>query len=135
LRLPIPPQRLKKKMNEFEMNIIESTPFVKKNVDLKKQIRLFEGSIKQDDKRQKWRVGRRTAPKKLSARYSNTIAVTGQLSTACWQSQVSQALGFATHALSSLSSNTLGQSSEHNPQPIQRSISTFGVAIDITILS
>jgi hypothetical protein len=53
LRLPIPPQRLKKKMNEFEMNIIESTPFVKKNVDLKKQIRLFEGSIKQDDKRQK----------------------------------------------------------------------------------
>ena len=67
--------------------------------------------------------------------YSIDIAVTGQLSTACWQSHVSQAFWFTTHALSSRSSNTLGQSSVQSPHPIHRSISTFGVAIIHTVLS
>ncbi len=63
--------------------------------------------------------------------YSNAIAVTGQLSTACRQSQVSQAFGSMTQALSSLSSKTFGQNSTQSPQPMQRSISMFGVAIMI----
>jgi hypothetical protein len=60
------------------------------------------------------------------------IAVTGQLSAACLQSQESQPVGSATHALSSLSSKTLGQSSEQSPHPIQVSISIIGVAITMT---
>jgi hypothetical protein len=67
--------------------------------------------------------------------YSRMIAVTGQLSTACWQSQVSQPFGSMTHALSSLSSKTFGQSSEQSPQPMQRSRSTRGAAIMTVILS
>lgn len=67
--------------------------------------------------------------------YSRMIAVTGQLSTACWQSQVSQPFGSMTHALSSLSSKTIGQSSEQSPQPMQRSRSTRGAAIMTAILS
>jgi hypothetical protein len=57
------------------------------------------------------------------------MAVTGQLSTACWQSQVSQAAGLVTHALSSRSSKTFGQSSVQSPQPIQVSMSILGVAM------
>jgi hypothetical protein len=67
--------------------------------------------------------------------YSRMIAVTGQLSTACWQSQVSQPFGSMTHALSSLCSKTIGQSSEQSPQPMQRSRSTRGAAIMTAILS
>jgi hypothetical protein len=74
-------------------------------------------------------------PSIVCINHSSTIAVTGQLSTACWQSQVSQPFGFVTHALSSLSSNTLGQSSEQSPQPMHKSISTLGVAMLSTILS
>jgi len=76
--------------------------------------------------------GARSPLLKWTEYYSIDIAVTGQLSTACWQSQVSQLLGLTTHALSSLSSKTLGQSSEQSPQPIQVSMSTFGVAITNT---
>jgi hypothetical protein len=82
--------------------------------------------------------GRLTAPQEkhnIKELYPSDIAVTGQLSTACWQSQVSQASGLLTHALSSLSSKTFGQRSEQSPQPMQRSISTAGVAIGIPILS
>jgi hypothetical protein len=66
-----------------------------------------------------------------SIAYSMLIAVTGQLSTACWQSQVSQAAGLVTHALSSRSSKTFGQSSVQSPQPIQVSMSILGVAMII----
>jgi hypothetical protein len=67
--------------------------------------------------------------------YSRMIAVTGQLSTVCWQSQASQPFALMTHALSSFNSKTLGQSSEHSPHPIQRSRSIRGVAMMIFILS
>src|SRR3990172_270849 len=65
----------------------------------------------------------------LCGAYSRMIAVTGQLSAACRQSQVSQPFGSMTHALSSLGSKTSGQSSEQSPQPMQRSRSTRGAAI------
>jgi hypothetical protein len=65
---------------------------------------------------------------------ANLIASTGQELAAASQSQLLHLSGAMTHALSSLISNTSGQSSAHVPQPMQRSISTVGSAMTILLL-
>lgn len=75
------------------------------------------------------KIGGGLSVRRPGKRYSKMIAVTGQLSAACWQSQVPQPFGSVTHAFSSRSSKTLGHSSEQRPQPMQSSMSTDGVAM------